>query len=81
MVNVQCANPLWHGILFTGFKLKNTIMSQNKIQQAKQAILNELTSTFTSIATLKANDAVTMAIQREELKQRFLLFKLSLLEA
>lgn len=59
------------------------MMNQNKIQRAKQALLNEITSTFASIAYLKAqaNGQITSAIRAEELRQRLLLFKLSLLEA
>ena len=58
-------------------------MSQNKMQQARQAILNEIATTLEHIAFLKAQakDTLSMNIKREELKQRFLLFKLSLLEA
>ncbi len=58
-------------------------MSQNKIQQARQAILNEIANTLEHIAYLKAqaNDQLGKAIKREELKQRLLLFRLSLLEA
>jgi hypothetical protein len=58
-------------------------MSQNKIQRAKQALLGEITSTFSRIAYLKAqaDGQINNAIKAEELRQRLLLFKLSLLEA
>ena len=56
-------------------------MSQNKIQKARQAILNEIANTFGSIAMLKAQGAQDSMLRREQLRQRWLLLKLSLLEA
>jgi hypothetical protein len=58
-------------------------MSQNKIQQAKQKLLSEITGTFARIAYLKAqaDGQLNNAVKAEELRQRWLLFKLSLIEA
>jgi hypothetical protein len=58
-------------------------MKTKGIQKARQAILNEIATTLEHIAYLKAqaNDSLSKLIKREELKQRYLLFKLSLLEA
>ncbi len=58
-------------------------MKSQRIQKARQAILNEIATTLEHIAYLKvqANGSLNKLIKREELKQRYLLFKLSLLEA
>jgi hypothetical protein len=58
-------------------------MNRNKMQQAREHILSDITNTFASVAILKAqsNDALNAALRREQLNQRWLLFKLSLLEA
>jgi hypothetical protein len=58
-------------------------MKTNSIQKARQAILNEIATTLEHIAYLRAqaNGSLNKLIKREELKQRYLMFKLSLLEA
>jgi hypothetical protein len=75
---------LWHGFFRDCITTKKRLnMKTNSIQKARQAILNEIATTLEHIAYLRAqaNGSLNKLIKREELKQRYLMFKLSLLEA